>query len=412
MVSLVMLAAPALAGGPKTPVKDPATCSLVDGAIKEASRIRKLTVLLGVPCKLQSKTEVEKYLKEAITKNVPRSQIDYEGAALKLIGLIPRSFDYYQGLVDTYSDQLAGYYEPDGHFYAMASWLPESMQVTIAIHELTHALQDQHFNLQKFTDEATLTTDELMARTALVEGDAMGVMIDYEREQHQQPPLEQTGAIQEILASELVTAATTSAGTVPKSLEELLMFPYLSGLRFVHTLLRHGGHSVMDKAFLLPPQSTEQILHPEIFFTRREHSGFENLPEARADEPGMEHLAPVFSDTLGEFSIAVLLSQWLATKDAAKAGWGWGGDRLNLFETKDQKTFLLLWRTRWDTVEDADDFFEKLGSGYTVRFARVPDSPAKANPNEISFHGTEVGSVRIKRSGRDVTVRFHGKRSL
>ena len=146
-----------------------------------ASRLRGLKVKREVPCRLQDKAQVERYLRSAIEEKVPKQKLELEGEMYRLIGAIPKDYDYLNGLVAVYTSQLGGYYEPGEEYYAMAAWMPGVLQMPIAVHELTHALQDQHYALEKFIDQKSESSDQLMAKSALVEGDATAVMIDYSR---------------------------------------------------------------------------------------------------------------------------------------------------------------------------------------------------------------------------------------
>lgn len=384
------------------------TCTLADDALKIASRIRGLSIVKKVPCRLQNKEQVEKYLREVITRDVPKERIDLEGRVYHVLGLIPGNYDYYHGMVALYKEQLAGYFEPEGHFYVMASWLPSSMQMSIAVHELTHALQDQHFDLSKFADETKLNNDELLARTALVEGDAMAVMMDFDRAQHDLPPIEKVADIESLLVSQVFGTGTSQGA--PKSLEALLLFPYLSGLRFVYHLEKSGGRKSVDRAFLLPPQSTEQILHPEVFFARKQRSGFESLPEFVPELGEFHEQSALFSDTLGEFTTSVLLSQWIPPMMASSAGTGWGGDRLSYFESKSKKSFLLHWNTRWDTENDAKEFFDALRLACRVRI-RAPEGEESEERKRLPFSlkATALGDIDLTLQKNFVVFKIYGQ---
>ena len=181
------------------------------------------------------------------------------------IGFIPLDFNYQQGLIDLYLSQLGGYYDPEKRHFVMAAWMPVMLQTTIAVHELTHALQDQYFNLATFTDQNKYTSDQLMARSALVEGDATLVMLDYQRRLMGQAGLESDKSVSGVMLQNIIGASMMAPmANVPSSLQNLLIFPYTSGLRFAHEFLKDGGYKRLDKIFRSPPRSTEEILHPEL----------------------------------------------------------------------------------------------------------------------------------------------------
>jgi hypothetical protein len=202
-----------------------------------------------------------------------------------------------------------------------------------------------------------------------------------------------------------------SAGgdAVPKSLERLLLFPYVSGLRFVFGLLKAGGHRAVDGAFLLPPQSTEQVLHPEQFFARSVRSGFEAIPNPEAHPPDLGKDGALFSDTIGEFTTSVLLSQWLPPARASPAAAGWGGDRLAFFERPGDERYSLVWHTHWDTERDAEEFFEALDAAYGERFKGAAESRSR---DRLKLERTPEGDLDLFRRGADVWLRIYGRAAV
>ena len=158
-----------------------ADCKIAKMAIEEASKIRGLGIRKVVPCVVQTKEEVKGYLLGTLVSKLPKRKLANEALVYSTIGMIPKSFNYETGLVDLYVSQIGGYYDPDRKRFVMAGWMPALFQTTVAIHEQTHALQDQYFNLETFVDPKLENGDILLARSALVEGDATAVMIDYNR---------------------------------------------------------------------------------------------------------------------------------------------------------------------------------------------------------------------------------------
>ena len=112
-------------------------------------------------------------------EDVAPNRLYSEGVVYQRLALVPKDFKYESGIIDLYTSQIGGYYDPKKDHFVMAKWIPASLQFPVAVHELVHALQDQHFKLDTFLDPKTMTSDALMARAALVEGDATAVMIDY-----------------------------------------------------------------------------------------------------------------------------------------------------------------------------------------------------------------------------------------
>jgi hypothetical protein len=325
-------------------------CKISEGALKDAAQIRGLNIKRATPCLVSDKEDVRKYLLATIDEKIPQARLLAEQAIYKSFGFLPYDFDYEKGLVQLYLDQLGGYYDPVKKHYVMAAWIPDFLQNSVAVHELTHALQDQHFNLETFLDHQKYSTDELLARSALVEGDATAVMMDYTFKQVNQPALAQKPDVSGIiLQNSLGTFMMPGLSQVPLSLKLMLLFPYSSGLRFAHEGLKRNGYLAINQMFKSPPKSTEEILHPEKYFGNK--VDFKELPI-----PSLKEGEILFKDTLGEFSISALLATHVADKDkVARAAAGWGGDRVVLIgQGAIHKQ--AIWHIAWDSTADAAEF--------------------------------------------------------
>jgi len=386
---------------PAYALADGADCSMVGGAMKIASGIRKLDIKKEVPCKLEGKDEVEKYLRETLGKKIPPERIRNEGRVYGLLGLIPVDFDYLNNIVKLYTDQLGGYYDPDTDSYVMANWLPASMQMPIAVHELTHALQDQHFKLDSLMDEVHDDSDALLARSALVEGDATAVMLDYARSMNGEPSIVKEKNVSAFMMQN-ITGAMLSSGvsSAPPSLQAMLIFPYVSGLRFVHQLLRTGGTAAVDQAFRKLPDSSAEILHPERYQSKKR--GFHRPARPVLEQYGItSETKPAFEDRLGEFVISTLLSNYIPPLQASRAASGWDGDRLWFFDVESKAGTVLVWRLLWESDKDALEFSQALTEAFEKRFAYPP---ARNDQGGTTFASTPIGSVEITKTGLQVQL--------
>ena len=365
IISLFILA-PALsfAGG---------ECDIAREAIQKASIIRKLAIKRPVPCEVHTKEEVTAFVRDAVKTKIPAAKLRNEEVLYKALGIIPESFAYSQGIIDLYVSQIGGYYDPDKHYFVMAGWLPTMMQPTIAAHELTHALQDQYYNLSKFVDPKNENSDDQLARSSLVEGDATAVMTDYVRGLVGQKGIESDVSVDSLLLQNVVGSSLTMGGTIPSSLQNILIFPYTSGLRFVHVLLKKGSYGEVDKAFKRAPASTEEILHPEKYFAaKRDFITITNKDIATYIPAGGKI---IYQDTLGEFGTSVLLGQFVSDKmSASKAAEGWGGDRAFLIEGAPHEKERVVWKMHWDTEKDADEYFDVMSEALRKRFPSLPSA--------------------------------------
>src|SRR5688572_29322625 len=147
-------------------------CPVVAEAEKIASELRGLKQLKKVPCKRQNKDAVEKSIRKLLHEKVSEHKLKSEERLFKMIGFIPADYDYEEGMIKLYKEQIAGYYDPAKDFYVMVEdqFGGEANQKIVAIHELTHALQDQHFDLERLIHNEEFASDTLLARSAMVEG--------------------------------------------------------------------------------------------------------------------------------------------------------------------------------------------------------------------------------------------------
>lgn len=367
-------------------------CGVARSAMVTAARIRQLTVRREVPCTIENREQVEKFLLNAVQSKIPTEKMRADEVIAKALGFIPEDFDYKAELVKLYLSQLGGYYDPERKRYVMAGWLPEMMQPTVAVHELTHALQDQHFNLETFIDDIHFTSDKLLARAALVEGDATAVMLDYQRELIGQEPISKVDNVDSfVLQTVLGMALSTTNNPAPEALKAALLFPYASGMRFVHHVLRKGGYRAVSDAFSHPPETTEEVLHPEKFGKAKSESRQISDEDIKREINNAEIR---YSDTLGEFGVSALLSGAQTRRElAASAAAGWAGDRAVLFETPEKKE-AVLWKTYWDSPRDAQEFFSTYREFLTSQSSSVEQS--------------QENLLRVKVDSRTLTLALSG----
>ena len=375
-------------------------CSLVTEGLAVAETIRGLKAKRPVPCRLHQKAEVKAHLIDLIESEIPAEKLASEELVLKGIGLLPPEFRYKEGLIDLYVSQLGGYYDPVRKHFVMAAWMPDFVQRPIVVHELTHALQDQYFDLQRFIPNRTATSDALLARSAVAEGDATAVMVDHGRQQAGQGPLSKAEGVEFIIAQNVIgMAMMPGLEEVPEALKAMLIFPYTSGLRFGHSLLKKGGYRAIDEAFRSPPRSTEEILHPELY--GRDKPDFLTLNDHEALPFGPSGGVVEYGDTIGQFLIAATLGALSGDKAlATTAAAGWGGDRVTLVRHPTAAARTLVWRTNWDSPEDAVEFLRLYRTILESKGWREANIHAGASPREVVFvrlikeGGGKRGSVR------------------
>src|SRR5262245_8627732 len=227
--------------------------------LKETSEVRQLSIIRPVPSSTQSRAEIERAIMKNLDEEITPADVHASEVTLKKLGLAPPDFQYRALMVRLLTEQVAGYYEPKTHQFHLADWIDIDGQKPIMAHELTHALQDQHFNLRRFDNWPKGDSDAELAAHALIEGDATLTMAMYVASN----PLRALTFLKSIGAMGISTEELDKA---PRALRETLLFPYQEGMNWTRSLYRQGGWSEVSTAFTTLPQSTEQVLHPEKYF--------------------------------------------------------------------------------------------------------------------------------------------------
>jgi hypothetical protein len=286
------------------------------------------------------------------------------------LGLIPSGFDLRSGLLDILTAQIDGIYEPgEKRLYLISSATELSGRDKIILaHELAHAIQDQHFNLQQLLPEAPDNADRSAAIQALVEGDALLTQLRWGR-QFLTPE-------EKLSLADDGSDVAGSLASPPLVVRTALSFPYTDGAAFVHLLLDRGGYEVVNQAFQEPPQSTEQILHPAKYVAR-EGARRVLMPDLASALAGSWRT--VRTNVLGELGIRVLLEQFSDPEAAAVGAEGWGGDVYAVLEDSDGRVTVAI-NSLWDTESDAAEFYNAFLATVPRRFGsaavRARDEPS------------------------------------
>jgi len=280
-------------------------------------------------------------------ENPPEYVAAYE-RLLKHLALVPAEADIKELYLDLLESQVLGLYDPKDDRMVVVSRSGELgvLEMATYAHEYGHALQDQAFDLEAVQAIELDQGDRAIARTALIEGDATLVMTLW--------------AQQHLTQEQLLELATSSTDEdqnavlerMPAILRESLLFPYTAGLNYVAGLQTSGGWDAVNDALVDPPDTTEQILHPE----RRDEQPVEvTFPAALASGMGTGW-SEVLQDTFGEFQLGVWLREAglgaIASGDVAD---GWGGDRVILLEGPED-AWVAVVDIAWDSAAEAEEF--------------------------------------------------------
>jgi hypothetical protein len=319
--------------------------------IAAVEKIRGLKFSAPVNTVELDRKDLPAHLRRQFEKSLPYSVEEWGDVlrALRLIDEKQTDEAIISSLLDLYESQVLAYYDPPSKTFYTIRQLPEALQslpmgdtlgAGVNVHELTHALQDQHFQIGEHDIALRDDADANLAYHALIEGEASLVMLAYMIEQN-------GGSIDEMVNSDLLVGALSAAATQtlpgggPRYFTEMLKFPYLDGLKFAIEGYRRGGWKELDKVYTNPPRSTREILHPAEYFDHRFNAAPFN------DKPALPvpHLLSV--EHLGEWHWRFL----------AGVGDGWRADRVTIAQNRFCETTVLA-ETQWDTTAQAQHFYD------------------------------------------------------
>jgi len=375
-----------------------------DEVLLEMSKLLSLPIVTPLKKSMRSREEIKAYLLQKMKEDKDADKRYADQKSMEKFGLLPKDYPLEQTLVKVLTEQIAGLYDPDSQEFFIADWTSPADERMVMSHELTHALQDQHFHINKWTDAAKPNDDGELARDAVVEGSALAAMLDY--------VLRGKGSVRDLgdLDPAMLMGDPTSStelSKAPKVLQDELLFPYLAGTTFTQSVLKaSSGWPDFHKVFEKPPVSTQQIIHPDLYLQRVQPPKIV-LPTTDGVIPA--EWKKLDENNMGEFGLQEILKQFLDKDRSITLAAAWSADRYALFENQKSKNTLLIFRVRLDNDANAARFFgaysEVLESKYSQR------TNLMRRPNFFSFDTPEDG-VFLRCVGPDCFVLESGSREM
>jgi len=337
-------------------------CDSLRVAMDSVAAVRGKEFLAPVSCEKRSLGFFRNHLNMSLRAREER--VKREGRIYEILGILPASrMSHRTRLADLYGDRVGGFYDPEQQkLYLLTSEAPHTQQA-ILIHELTHALQDQHFQLKDFLND-TLSHDRLMTRTAIVEGEANAVSYEIQGALNCQ----KRGVLQ------LLRSVARRKFTLPTdeslALRVLMDFPYLVGLAFVCSELGSGKEwRQIDSLLAAPPHSSVQLLK-RLWSAEPGGVDLTSLDETSAVGGRLAGLASSnVTDTMGAYFAFALLVERLSVEDAFRIALGWKADQLSYSssDASSDQTERLTWTTDWQDAALATEFRNALALGIKPR---------------------------------------------
>jgi len=358
--------------------------------VPRASALRQLEELKPIKCLALPSDQYNKRAKDQFIKENAAKKLYYEEFLYKGIGLIPSSFKYAECVSFGGGEGSWAMYDKKAGVVIIRRDIVTPDK--ILIHEIVHALQDQHFNLSKIRSNV-LTTDQELAITALSEGEAVFI----------EQVIEASDSQNINISTEQESTSTNLDSNLdcelPEALLNIFMFVYEWGARFASNL---SDVNSLDKAYTNLPQSTRDILHPrEYLKARHQPTSTKELPLKAP--PGYKLL---YSDVLGQYVIHALLKSYIPMPTAILAAKGWSGDHIALYENKADKKeqkFHVIWKIRYEDTTDIIQMLTALREYSFNRFGVLLDNRA----SNWKFETPDRFSFGVESKGREVTLNFN-----
>ncbi len=394
LTAIVVLAFLVTPGSAQEPVSSSSAALFqeIDEVIAELSRITGWKAPRKISPESISKDGLKQFLEARIQEIVKPEEIRAEEIALKKLGLVPEDFDLKKMTIDLLTEQAAAFYDYKKKKLVVLESNMSLMQKPILVHELAHALADAHFNLGKYLLRGK-SDDAALSRQAVMEGQATWLMSEYlmvKMGTSLRSGSEMAGMMGRINTS---SGAYPVFDAAPLYLRESLLFPYSKGFTFQHAVVLKYGQKAFSEVFRNPPASSQQILHPEKYFSR---TAAAKPPLPKADVGGFR---PMIEGALGEFDHDVLFRQYGSAGDAALAE-RWRGAHFQIFEHKRDQRFLLLYASEWEDEKAAGEVFRMYRKVLEGKWKKITFE--SESESELSGAG-DGGRFRVRREGNRVT---------
>ena len=394
----------------------------VDDILHFASQDTGLPIRHSVKRALVSRDQVMKYVEGRMGDDKDAQRLRRSELVLKKFGLLPRTFDLQTFLVALLREQVAGYYDPKTKTVNLLDWVDADVQKPVLAHELTHALQDQSYGLERWLKNGPKTEkkdsdveddEAVAARQAVTEGQAMVVLTDYELAPLGKSILDAPDIVAQMKAS--ATSGSPLFNGAPLYIKNSLAFPYTYGLDFERTLLqRQGKEAAFEGVLQRPPLNTREVMQPAVYMAGQH---VEPLHPPKLEKLLGKSWQKVDVGAVGEFDISVLVEQYAGERVARQVWPQWRGGYYYAARLKNAPpdSLALLYVSQWAEPEQATKFAgiyaQSLNKKYKQIAAGGNSRPASASAGvQVSIADattqwtTEDGPVFVEPHGKFVLV--------
>jgi hypothetical protein len=376
---LCTLPQPKFDRGAGVPAEGP-TPPAIEEVMRELEQIRGFRFSERVVAEPKPQSEVAEGIRDYVETAFPVRFYERRSQAWQTIGVIPEGTSIREELLEYVSTQVIGYYDTiTGELVFIGTADPSPLERFTLAHELTHAIDDQHFGLEQIDLlGADCRDEELQAALAVVEGNATFFMLRWAQ-----------GFLsleEQIELSGEAAAQQPPPSTVAPFIDAIQQWPYLEGLSFITALETDGGLDAVDGAFRELPVSTEQIIHPERYPN--------DVPTPVDVADVADALGPGWTDLdvqgVGEMWLDLALSLRIDEGDAADAAAGWDGGIYRAWSNGTDAAVMLA--TAWDNEPNAREFATAMQEWISAGAQAAEVLPVEGTSVRVAF-ATDAGTL-------------------
>jgi hypothetical protein len=402
-----------------TPVEAKELFQSVDEILHFASRDTGLAIKKSVKRTVVSREQVEKYIGDKFKNDADRIRFERSELVQKKFGLLPRDFDLHGYLIKLLAEQVAGYYDEKSKTMNLLDWIEPELQRPVMAHELTHALQDQSYDLEKMSkhdeeierkglknlNEMIRNDEESACRSAVVEGQAMIVLLDYILAPAKKSVVNAPEFVDMMEGQMKKSGDSPVFDSAPLLLREELTFPYRDGMKFIRDLLVARGKGLAYKGVLeRMPQTTREIMEPKEYLAGHRVPPL-LLPDLRFLKKDYE---PFDAGAVGELDVNILLRVYADEDTAKRLTPEWRGGAYYAAGRKGAKPsdrnstahVGLYYISKWATGDAAQEFAKVYAAALSSRYKELRRVHGHA-PEVLQWASVD-GPIFIQQTGNMV----------
>jgi hypothetical protein len=394
----------------------------VDEILRFASKDTGLPIKKKVKRTIVSREQVEKYIGDKFKNDADRIRFERSELVEKKFGLLPRTFDLHSFLIKLLTEQVAGYYDEKTRTMNLLDWNEPEMQRPVMAHELTHALQDQSYNLEKMSkhdeeiekrgledlDALVKNDEQSTCRSAVLEGQAMIVLLDYVLAP-QGGSVEKTPQVVDMMQASMDKSRGSPVfDSAPFLLQEELAFPYRQGMKFIKDLLVAGGKPLAYQGVLeRMPQTSREVMEPKEYLAGR------RVPPLLLPDLGFlkKDYEPYDAGAVGQLDVSILLRIYAdeALANSLSPEWRGGsyfaaGRRGAKPSDRNSTAHIgLFYVSKWATESAAREFAKTYAGALPKRYESLRHVAAAAVPGRDQYTSAD-GLIVIQQTGNMVVA--------